>query len=510
MNRQIFAILLCVASYTPVLAQWTKCRLFFIDKEGSSYCQLSNRALQRRERQGIALDESDKVVSPQYLSNLKSLGYTICTSSRWLNTVVVGKEDGSEVDSAELVSLSYVQKVQPVQSKLATTNAAAQRLWEARRITVSKNQEENTEFDNFRTPVYEVNGDALYEAGYRGQNMLITMLDGGYTNASSYPQLYNKVVGWSNLYMPNDSIELFTTSSNHGTQCLSLMATDSIYGVWGTAPEATYYLVRTEIPASESPFEEDLWVAGAELADSLGSDLLTASLGYYMFDDARFNHSAQELIDGTSFISQGAAKATTKGMLVVVSAGNEGLATSRWGTISFPGNVAEVLTVGATDSLLQASKFSSPGWLSPYVKPDVACRGTYAYILSAATGQVAQGDGTSYAAPFMCGLMASLWSAEPSLLPEQLRSVVQQSASQTNHPDIYQGYGMPDFAQALTLAHELAGVDNLPIVSKRNSLNISAQYYDLQGRPIRYDNAKDLQNCHFMLQKGGKISIVRP
>ncbi|MBK7481122.1 MAG: S8 family serine peptidase [Flavobacteriales bacterium] len=72
----------------------------------------------------------------------------------------------------------------------------------------------------------------------------------------------------------------------HGRSVLSCMAGYLEGQLLGTAPEADFVLLRTEEVNSEFPVEEDHWVAGAELADSLGCDVLNTSLGYTTFDDS--------------------------------------------------------------------------------------------------------------------------------------------------------------------------------------------------------------------------------
>ncbi|MBR0037042.1 MAG: S8 family serine peptidase [Bacteroidales bacterium] len=513
-KRIVWLYVLGIMCICGLRAQDLKYRLYLTDKAGSTYCALSERAMQRRANQGIALDSTDITVSPRYLQTLREAGYRICVTSRWVNTVVVGHDDNTPIDSAALAAFPFVRKIEPVESQETVSSAPKSRDWETTVPTDSV-------VESFRTPMFEVNGQALYDAGYRGKGMLITMLDGGYTNASRYPVLYDKVVGWHDFYTDQDSTAFFE-SSTHGTQCLSLMAADSSTGIWGTAPDARFFLIRTEFSPREIAFEEDAWVAGAEMADSLGSDLLTASLGYYnKFDDARFNHTTDELLQGTAFIAKGAEIATKKGMLVINSAGNEGRASSTWGKITFPANVEDIFTIGATDTSRVASDFSSRGWLTPYVKPDVACRGKQAYILSALTGEPATGNGTSYAAPFLCGLMASLWSAAPTLTPAQLRQVVRESASQSAAPDSLVGYGMPDFQVALQLALKLAepmGIQEVKtsaaedgdFADKATEGKIShARYFDLQGRPLTTKGQELPSNCHFVVEKGGKIKVLR-
>lgn len=503
MKHLLTLLAVCAVFQLAAEAQDIKYRLYLTDKEGSEYCALSERAQQRRARQGIDLDSTDLVVSPRYLQALTEAGYMAFLTSRWLNTVVVGHADGTPADSATLAELPFVRKVQPVEgpSQVEAPSARRLRKWEGL-LTA------DTVTDSFQKPMLEVNGQALYDAGYRGEGMLITMLDGGYTNATRYPVLSDKVVGWYDFYSSQDSAAFFS-SSIHGTQCMSLMASDSCYGVWGTAPDARFFLIRTEFGDKEFPYEEDAWVAGAEMADSLGSDLLTSSLGYYLFDDTRFDHLTDELAAGTAFISRGAEIATRKGMLVICSAGNEGRPASKWGKITFPADAMDVLTVGATDPDCKPGFFTSWGWLEPYVKPDLACRGQQAYVLSAETGMPITGNGTSYAAPFFCGLMASLWSAAPTLLPEQLRQVVRESSSQYTVPDTLIGYGMPDFRIALQEALRLSGASGLEEVRPQEPVRRSFRYYDLQGRPLPRDERNVPSNCKFIVEKDGKIRVIR-
>jgi subtilisin family serine protease len=169
----------------------------------------------------------------------------------------------------------------------------------------------------------------------------------------------------------------------------------------------------------------------------------------------------------------------------------------------------DVLTVGATDPDCKPGFFTSWGWLEPYVKPDLACRGQQAYVLSAETGKPITGNGTSYAAPFFCGLMASLWSAAPTLLPEQLRQAVRESSSQYTVPDTLIGYGMPDFRIALQEALRLSGASGLEEVRPQEPVRRSFRYYDLQGRPLPRDERKVPSNCKFIVEKDGKIRVIR-
>ena len=63
------------------------------------------------------------------------------------------------------------------------------------------------------------------------------------------------------------------------------MAANIKDAVVGTAPEASYWLLRSEDQDTEQPIEEDYWAAAIEFADSVGVDVVNTSLGYYEFDE---------------------------------------------------------------------------------------------------------------------------------------------------------------------------------------------------------------------------------
>lgn len=451
MRRFVFLILSILTSCCA-WAQWEGCyRLILTDKAGSDYCALSERAMQRRARQGIALDECDRSVSSAYLSQLRDKGWQIVSCSRWLNSVVVRRPDGLAISDAELRDLAFVSGYCGVTDPADGSVVLAAPV-RGRSTTNKWNEEslltvigEASVSDSFRRPMEEVKGEALHEAGYCGRGMLIAVLDGGFSLLPEMPFFASKVVGWHDCYAPEDKAgEVLFASSTHGSHVLSIMATDIRDGVWGTAPEADYYVIRTEYDQSEFLLEEDMWVVGAEHADSIGADLINSSLGYNTFDNEAYNPTWDDLCHSTRHISRGAQIACQKGILVVSAAGND--RQRPWQKISFPSDVQDVFTIGATTMSLEPASFSSAGWIEPYVKPDVSCRGERSWLLNVMTGSPAVSNGTSFASPFMCGLMASLWSAVPDVTPARLMEVVRQSSSMALAPDSLMGYGLPDIS----------------------------------------------------------------
>ena len=141
----------------------------------------------------------------------------------------------------------------------------------------------------------------------------------------------------------------------------------------GSAFGADFILGKTEDDRSETPIEEDYWVAGIEWAESLGAEVVSSSLGYtdwYHFKD----------MDGkTAVTTKAANRATSLGVVVVNAAGNE--RRNAWGHIIAPADGYEVVAVGAVDSSNRIASFSSPGpTFDGRIKPEVCALGVSNWI----------------------------------------------------------------------------------------------------------------------------------
>ena len=60
------------------------------------------------------------------------------------------------------------------------------------------------------------------------------------------------------------------------------------------------------------------------------------------------------------------------------------------------------------------------------------------------TGSVSMANGTSFATPILAGAVACLWQAAPTLSPQEVIALLQQSGSNYAHPNEIYGYGVPD------------------------------------------------------------------
>lgn len=430
------------------LLQHYKFRVYLKDKGRNDYSIdnptqfLSEKAIERKILQNSRIDETDFPICTDYINLVKKAGGNIISHSKWFNTLVVEVNDSLKIN--DINSLSFVDSVKYVWRGAAGNYKKTLRPRLKQNITCRA--EIIDSIYGFSSEQFKFhNADKLYECGFRGKGINIGVIDAGFTNYDVIPAFENvNLLGYENLVPEGD---LFSTS-DHGTKVLSTMAVNLPGMMIGSAPEASYYLLRSEDVTSEFPVEEDYWVRAIEYADSVGLDLINTSLGYNEFDDKYLNYSHEDLNGETSFMSRAADMAYEKGMLIVVSAGNEGNKT--WKKSTPPGDAKNVVTVGAvgTDSLI--ATFSSHGILADgRIKPDMVSVGK-ATVTIGRDGTIGNTNGTSLSSPFLAGLIASLWSVNPTLHRSELIEIVMRSSDRYDSPDAVYGYGIPDFQKALT------------------------------------------------------------
>ena len=297
-----------------------------------------------------------------------------------------------------------------------------------------------------------LNGHQLHAIQAKGQGMLIGVLDSGFLGVDS-AIAFQSLRDRDGIVLTRDLVrhdgDVFD-DHYHGRSVLSCMAADLDGVILGTAPGADYVLIRTENAESEYPVEEDNWIAGAELADSIGCDVLNTSLGYTTFDDSTMDHTYAQLDGQTLRISIAARIAVQKGMIPVHSAGNSG--TSEWRYIGAPADAIDILAVGAVGDVENSAPWSSRGPSADgRVKPDVCAMGWGSIVLRENVDSIVAANGTSFASPILAGLVACLWQLHPNNTAPEVMAAVRQSASFYTAPSDSLGYGVPDFALAHTI-----------------------------------------------------------
>lgn len=427
-----------------------RCRLYRVNLANKQGCPfslarpeefLSPRAVERRRRQRLVVDSTDLPVSPVYVQAVRERGLDVVGRSKWNNTLLV--RVASEKQLARLKELPFVVRM----TKVFTAPDSVDK-----RVRSSFHKEFNKwdsstadEYGSTREQIDNLNGRRLHTAGFRGEGKMIAVLDGGFMNTDRIPALHEvKIAGCADFVVPRSG-NMFQ-EMEHGTMVLSVLAARVPHYYIGTAPEATYVLVRCEDEQTESLAEEDYWAAAVEYADSLGADVINSSLGYHGFDDRSTDHTYSQLDGEQSFISHTASMLAGKGIVLVNSAGNDGMGT--WKKINCPADARDILTVGSISPNGVNAPFSAVGPTADgRVKPDVMAFGSPTSVITG-RGSIINDIGTSFSAPLIAGMVACLWQALPDKTALEIEDLVRRSGHNYAHPDNVYGYGLPDFWSA--------------------------------------------------------------
>lgn len=447
----------------------------FTDKSNSHYsitnpsAFLSQRSIDRRTQFNIPVDMTDLPVNTWYIDSLRALGVNILNTSKWLNAVTVHTNDTSM--PALIKTFGFVKKVDTVAYSFMKSKNIFDDDDFFERIIMDKSKDaKELSPDHNKSPkkaeqtrvlhtgynyglgynqIKMLNGDYLHINGFTGSGKVIAVLDGGFISVNTlsiFDSLFqnNRILGTRNFVDKNESVY---TGSSHGTKVLSTMGGNLPGELVGTAPHASYWLIKSEDTDTEYPIEVDNWVSAAEFADSVGADIINSSLGYSEFDVAAMNYTYADMNGRTSRASIAATMAARKGMIIVNSAGNEG--NDPWHYIAAPADADSIITVGAVDESGAYAYFSSVGPTSDgRTKPTVMAKGLGTAVANM-SGGATTGNGTSYSSPVMAGMVACLWQAMDSLSNMEIISLIKKNSSLSSSPNNTMGYGIPNFMEAV-------------------------------------------------------------
>jgi len=150
----------------------------------SPLTMLSQRALDRRTRQNIALDNKDVPIDATYYSQIKSTtGITVLAKSKWLNAIHV---QGTEANIKNLkTTYAFVDIIEFADKTLNAKGPVHQ----SSTITKRKNKFEKTRttfnYGNATNQITMLKGDFLHQQGYTGTGMYIAIIDAGFPNVNT-------------------------------------------------------------------------------------------------------------------------------------------------------------------------------------------------------------------------------------------------------------------------------------------------------------------------------------
>lgn len=423
--------------------------VYFSDKEGTTYqidepeLFLSQRSIDRRAIQGLAVDSRDLPVSRAYLQEVEALGVEIKHVSRWLNGVAMIHMD--DITFQQVLQLSFADTVawEPVGDDHYIPQSSG-----IPRFEPPLESAPAFDYGVAREQIEMLQTHRLHEMGYTASGVWIGVLDAGFYNVDSLPS-FIPLLGEGRVLEARNYVNessIYRQNSSHGMAVLSIMAGEWDGYMVGTAPHASYLLCMTENSDQETRIEEIAWIEAAEYADSLGVDVINTSLGYSDLDGVDYDYTYRDMDGKSTYISRAASLTASRGMILCNSAGNEG--NDDWYYITAPADATDILTVGAVDSTNFLAGFSSRGpTRDARIKPDVTAMGK-ATGIQYRTGTVARGNGTSFSSPVMAGSVAALWQAFPELPATDMIHKIRQSSHRSAHPDSNYGFGTPNMLYA--------------------------------------------------------------
>lgn len=303
----------------------------------------------------------------------------------------------------------------------------------------------------------------MWSQGYFGNGTVVAVLDTGAQR--DHPDLEGKIVGFEDLIGTG---VLSYDDNGHGTACAwNVVGTGAASGgnFTGVAPGAKLLIVK--VLDQDGQGSDSIIAQGIEYAVSQGVDVISLSLGGPWAD-------TQLIIDPSV---QAVREAVSAGVAVVVASGNSGPAPF---SVSSPGYVDEVITVGASSESTGVTAFSSRGPVERqntvprgrFAKPDILAPGSdvisgrshssntleYPIYEEPTYGlSYTQWSGTSASTAQIAGLVALLKQKDGSLTPLQGKLALMATAKDLGADSMEQGWGLANVTAASNLLNSSSG-----------------------------------------------------
>ncbi len=416
---------------------------------------LTPRALERRRRRGTrpTVTVEDLPLDAAYVAAVRQTGVLVRHRSRWLNAISV-EADLDQVRA--LLELPFVERLEQVR-RLRRSPEPRPGPTDVPPVRAPKPSAPQTlDYGESFGQLAQIQVPILHDLGLHGEGVVVAVFDTGFSNLAHEAFATTQVLATHDFVNHDDDVADGDDrgEGSHGTATLSVLGGYREGRLVGPAYGASFILAKTEDTQSETPVEEDNWAAAAEWVEALGADVISSSLSYFDYDDPLQSHRYEDLDGETAVSTRAADLAAERGVVVVCSAGNEGMSPDH-GTIGAPADGKRVLAAGAVGPEGQRTLFSSVGPTADgRIKPDVMAQGRLVVTAGwSAPDEYLRLNGTSFSCPLVAGVVALVLQAHPDYTVEQVLSVLRATASNAAAPDNALGWGIVD---------ALAAVEALP------------------------------------------------
>lgn len=255
-----------------------------------------------------------------------------------------------------------------------------------------------------------------------GSGVNVVVIDTGINY--SHDAIGNYVGGWDFVNNDDDPMD----DHGHGTHVSGTISGNITNSeIIGVAYNVNLYGVKV-LSASGSGSYSNV-INGIKWAADNGMDIANLSLG---------GGSSTSLCNAVT-------EATNSGVLVIASAGNSGNPKGKGTNTGYPATCSDAIAVAATTQTDSRASFSSTGSAVEISAPG---SGVYSSVLG---GNYATWSGTSMAAPHVSGVAALIISANSTLTPQEIRTILQETAidlGETGRDKLY-GFGLVDAPDAV-------------------------------------------------------------
>ncbi|MBQ8957888.1 MAG: S8 family peptidase [Bacteroidales bacterium] len=389
--------------------------------------------------------------------------------------------------------------------------------------------------------VYQVNADKVWELGYRGEGVIVAVVDSGvnYDHLDLAEHLWDGGVafphhGYDIVNGDDDPMD----DKGHGTHCAGTVLGNGAAGsLTGMAPDATLMCVKS-IDAEGFGGSANI-AGGMEWSVEHGCDLISMSLGMVnseLPDRELLRRTCVSILDA--------------GIVAAVCAGNEGhiqfyspipnnirvpascpppyLDADQWEN---SGDLSCVIAVGAVDSNNGAAYFTSHGpvtWTNTefgdyaydpgigLIRPDLCAPGVAIKSLDyLTTDGYCNLDGTSQATPCVAGVIALMLNKNPELLPADICRILEEtSVKLTETKSNVTGVGCIDALAAVNAVEAYDGVNKQSVVAEAfpnpsdGNFNVVCEdlkqisVYSVDGRLVKAFEVNGTQCCIEGLERG--------
>lgn len=446
--------------------------VFFTDKGPDAESKLQNplslvtqRSLERRAKvlpKDKLVDITDVPLYEPYIQEVAKKS-VVRTHLRWLNAISIEVKRDDLFDIADLNFVSKIEPVERMKLKIDNNEHVSDAFQQIQHSSPDYPMLDSLNYGSSASQISQINVNLVHNDGIYGQNVIIAHFDTGYDNLNhpAFTTLPMRILKKKD-FQTGDTVNLYQDS--HGQATLSLIGGYHPGSLIGPSFMSSFILCRTEVVQWERPIEMDYWAAAAQMADSLGADIISSSLGYLAFDTGYRSWFWWHMNGDSMPVSIAADYAAYKGIIVSNSAGNNGY-NQYHNTLNGPADGDSVLTVGAVTSTGNIASFSSVGPTTDSIngqpafriKPDVLALGVGNYV--ATSSGYSSGSGTSFSCPLVSGVCGLVLSANKDLTPMQVIGILRKFGNNSSNPNNTYGWGIVNAKLSVDSARKM---DNTP------------------------------------------------